>query len=146
MRYCEIIQEMSSLYFGLAVFCQKARNLTHNPCPPPQQLWTVQCTLHFEHCVKFCDSSIELAEYIKPKIQRRHLFADLSICEHLRTPLSPIFWTIFYTPEVWLTRGRADPGWSPGLPRGRYPKSGTPHLKPVISVKSMQTPGNRQRH
>ncbi len=44
------------------------------------------------------------------------------------------FGRFFNTPEAFLTRGRADPGSSPGLPRGRYPKSGTPHLKPVTSV------------
>ncbi len=45
----------------------------------PQQLWTVQCTLYTEHCDKFWDSSFKLAEYAKPKIQRRHRFADLTI-------------------------------------------------------------------
>jgi hypothetical protein len=36
--------------------------------PAPQQLWTVQCTLYTEHCIKFWDPSFEWAEDIKPKI------------------------------------------------------------------------------
>ncbi len=35
--------------------------------------------LYTEHCVTIWVCSIELAEYIKPKIQWRHLFADLTI-------------------------------------------------------------------
>ncbi len=63
-----------------SLFClfeDRIPDLTRNPCF--QQQWTVQGSLHTEHCVKFWDSSFEQAEYIKPKIQRWHLFADLTI-------------------------------------------------------------------
>jgi hypothetical protein len=46
--------------------------------------------------------------------------------------------------EVLLTWGRVDHRSTPGLPHGRYTKSGTPHLKPVIGVYLMQNPGNRR--
>ncbi len=70
MRYCEISKEMLSLYFGLAVFCIFDARVPEFDMQPllPQQLWTVQCTLYSEHCVKFWDSSFELPEYIKLKI------------------------------------------------------------------------------
>jgi hypothetical protein len=47
MKYCEI-KEMSSLYFGLAVFClleARAPEFDPQPLPPPAQLWTVHWTL-----------------------------------------------------------------------------------------------------
>ncbi len=60
MRFCEVTKEMSSLYFGLAVFClfdDRVPDLTHSPPP-------VQCALYTEHCVKFWDISFKLSEYI----------------------------------------------------------------------------------
>jgi hypothetical protein len=54
-----------------------SQNLTHNPCPPTVVDWimyTAQWTLS-----QIPGSSFELAEYIKPKIQWRHLFADRTI-------------------------------------------------------------------
>jgi hypothetical protein len=46
MRYCKISKEMSSLYFGLVVFCQfeSVPKFDTQPPPPP-----VQCTLYSEH-------------------------------------------------------------------------------------------------
>jgi hypothetical protein len=35
--------------------------------------------MYTEHCVKFWESGFELAENIKPKLQQRHLFPDLTI-------------------------------------------------------------------
>ncbi len=78
MRYCEISKEMSLLYFGLAVLCPfEARDpeFDKQPLPPPPLLFKHNT----EHCVKFWDSCFKLAEYIKPKRQPRHLFADLRI-------------------------------------------------------------------
>jgi hypothetical protein len=50
------------------------------------------------------------------------------------------------TTKVWLTRGYlgvySTLGQAQGLPWGRHPKVGTPPLKPVIGVYSMQSPGN----
>jgi hypothetical protein len=80
IRYCEISKEMSSLYFGLAVLClfeARVLEVDKQPLPP------IKCTLYTEHCVKFWDSSFKLADYIKPKIQRRHLFADLRVSKNL---------------------------------------------------------------
>jgi hypothetical protein len=65
MRYCEISKQMSSLYFGLAVFCLFEARVPEFDIPRP----TVEYTLYTEHCVKFWDSSFKLSEYIKPKIQ-----------------------------------------------------------------------------
>jgi hypothetical protein len=75
MRYCEISKEMSSLYFGLAIFClfeARVSEFDTQPPPPP-------CTVHCTHGVRFWHSSFKLAEYIKTEIQRRHLLADLII-------------------------------------------------------------------
>ncbi len=74
-RHC-ILGSLCSAYWWL-----ESQNLTRNPSPPPQKktLCTVQCTLYTEHCIKSWDSSFELAENIKRKIQRRHIFADLII-------------------------------------------------------------------
>ncbi len=78
-RHC-ILSLLYSAYLRL-----ESQNLTHNPPPHPVQC---QCTL-----VKFWDFSFKLAEYICPKIQRRHLFADLTIphlwCQR-RGKFSPI--------------------------------------------------------
>ncbi len=54
-----------------------SQNLTHNPCPPI----VVDCTMYTAQWTlsQIPDSRFELAEYIKPKIQWRHLFADLTI-------------------------------------------------------------------
>ncbi len=38
------------------------------------QRWS---TPYAEHCIKIWEFSFKLAEYIKPKIQRRHFFADM---------------------------------------------------------------------
>jgi hypothetical protein len=43
-------------------------------------------SVYTEHYVKFWDSGFELAEYIKPKIQRTHLFADLRVHISSSTP------------------------------------------------------------
>ncbi len=81
MRYCEISKEMSSLYFGLAVFCLfEARILEFDTQPLPLN----SCGLYNVHCtLNIATNSVTLvltAKYIKPKkIQRRHLFADLTI-------------------------------------------------------------------
>ncbi len=85
MRYCEIRKEMSSLYLGLAVFClfetrvsdYDTQSLPPNIC----RLYSVQYIVHFilRQIYIGLYSSFQLAEYIKPKIQRRHLFADLTI-------------------------------------------------------------------
>ncbi len=74
MRYCQISKEMSSMYFGLAVFClleARAPEFVMQPLPPPHScgLYTIHCTVYTEQCIKFWDYSFELAEYIKPKIQ-----------------------------------------------------------------------------
>jgi hypothetical protein len=50
MRYCEISKEMSSLYFGLAVFClfgtQVVEFFCHAALPPNScGLYSVHCTL-----------------------------------------------------------------------------------------------------
>ncbi len=48
MRYSEISIEMSSLYFGLAVFClfeARVPKLTRNPYPPT----AVDCTVYNVH-------------------------------------------------------------------------------------------------
>ncbi len=42
------------------------------------------------HPVKFWDSSLKYTEHIKPKIQRRHIFADLAIYHICTTPLSAV--------------------------------------------------------
>ncbi len=68
-RHC-ILGLLYSAYFGARVL-----NLTRNPCPST----AVGCTVYTEHCVNFWDSSFKLVRYIKPNIQRRHLFADLPI-------------------------------------------------------------------
>jgi hypothetical protein len=75
MRYCEISKETSLLYLGLVVFCQFEARDPEFDTPPPK------CSVHFalNTASKSWDSSFELAEYIKPKIQRRHLFAVLTI-------------------------------------------------------------------
>ncbi len=56
MRYCEVSEEMSSLYFGLAVFCLfegRVPELTHNSCPPTKEaLYTRR-----ETAVCICPSS-----------------------------------------------------------------------------------------
>jgi hypothetical protein len=78
MRYYKISKEMSSLYFRLAVFCLLEPRVQEFGMQPPP-LWTVLFILYTEYCVKFWDFSFEFAEYIEPKIQRRHLFADLRI-------------------------------------------------------------------
>jgi hypothetical protein len=44
MRYCEINKEMSSLYFGLAVFL--GQNLTHFPTAVDCTVYSVHCTLY----------------------------------------------------------------------------------------------------
>ncbi len=76
MRYREIGKEMSSLFFRLSVLCLfEARVPEFDKVP----LLPDSCGLYTEHCIKFWGSSFKLAEYIKPKIQRRHLFADLAI-------------------------------------------------------------------
>jgi hypothetical protein len=88
MRYCEISKEMSSLYSGLALFCPfeaRVPEFDTQPIPSP-----VQCTMYIEHCVKFWESNFKLAVYIKHKIQRRHLFADLRISHLWREGLQAI--------------------------------------------------------
>jgi hypothetical protein len=70
-RHC-IWEKLYSAYLRL-----ESQNLSRNPFP--SALPSVQWALYTEHCVKFWDSSLKLAKYIKPKIQRRHLFADLRI-------------------------------------------------------------------
>ncbi len=45
----------------------------------PDSFGSVPCTVYTEQSAKFWDSSFELAEYIKPKIQRQHLFADVRL-------------------------------------------------------------------
>ncbi len=73
MRYCLISKEMSSLYFGLAVFClfeARVPEFDKQPfLPATVEVYTAQ----------FWDSSFELAEYIMSKIQGRHLLADVAI-------------------------------------------------------------------
>jgi hypothetical protein len=71
---------MLSSYFGLYGHCYSRLE--------PYKLG--DAAFHFEifesctriNCVKFWDSSFEWAEYIKPKIQLRQLFASLTI-DHL---------------------------------------------------------------
>ncbi len=111
--YSEISKEMLSLHigFGLVVFClfdaRVPEFVTHALPPPPQQLCSVQCALYTDHCVKFWGSSSELAEYMKPKIQWRHIFADLTIphlwyVQYLR--ISGIVWTeILYISNLLFT-------------------------------------------
>ncbi len=81
MRYCEISKEMSSLYFGLAVFCLFEASVPEFDTQPLLPKSCGLCTVYTytEYCVKFRVSSFQLAEYIKPKIQRRHLVADRTI-------------------------------------------------------------------
>jgi hypothetical protein len=57
----------------------ESQNLTRSPFPPSSCGVYLQRTLYTEHCVKFWDSSFELVEHIKPKIKRRHIYADLAI-------------------------------------------------------------------
>ncbi len=81
MRNCEISKEMSSLYFGLATFGLLEARLPefdsqhHNPN---------SCGLFSVHCMLYTASNsgtlnFELAEYIKPKIQWRHILSHLRI-------------------------------------------------------------------
>ncbi len=64
---------MSLLYLALAVFFLFAARVPEfDMLTLPQQLQ--KCTLR-----QFWDYSFELAEHFKPQIQRRHLFADLTI-------------------------------------------------------------------
>jgi hypothetical protein len=82
-----------------------------------------------------------------PRIRYMYLTSRRSANTLLHRQQSPepdLFRRFCGTPQLWLTRGRVDSGLRPGLLRGRYPKSGTPHLKQVISVYLMQTLGNRK--
>jgi hypothetical protein len=48
MRYCEISKEMSSLYFGLALFCvfeTRVLEFNMNSCPPT----AVECIVYIVH-------------------------------------------------------------------------------------------------
>ncbi len=90
MRYRKISKDLSSLYvyWGCCILLFEARlpESDTQPLIPNSPVGsTVYSTLYTEHCVKIWDSSFERAEYIKPKIQRRHLFAYLTIphiCAH----------------------------------------------------------------
>ncbi len=84
MRYCEIRKEMSSLFciLNLLYFAYlrlEFQTMIRIRCPPT----AVDCTVYIVHCIlgQILElySSFQLAEYIKPKIQRQHLFADLTI-------------------------------------------------------------------
>jgi hypothetical protein len=60
MRYCEISKEMSSLHFGLDVFCQFEARV-----PEFDAVYSVHCTLYRGEGlrVNFWDSSLKQAEY-----------------------------------------------------------------------------------
>jgi hypothetical protein len=74
MRYYEISKEMSSFYFGLAVFCLfEARVLEFDTQP----LSPSSSGLHRTHCTLSPGSLA--SNWQKPKIQQRYLFADLTI-------------------------------------------------------------------
>jgi hypothetical protein len=66
---------------GFQNYLLESRVLEFDTQPPPPLVvdCNVQYTLYTEHYAKFWDSSFEFAEYIKPIIQRRHLFADLRL-------------------------------------------------------------------
>jgi hypothetical protein len=79
MRHCEISKEMSLLYFGLALFEARVPEFDRQPLPPLIcGLYRIYI-LYNEHCIKFWESSVGWAEYIKPKIQQRHVVDDLRI-------------------------------------------------------------------
>jgi hypothetical protein len=69
---------MSSLHLGLGfLFLQTKVLRSGNAVSPPEILGQLQkCTVHH---VKSFDSSPELAEYIKLKIQQRHFLTDRTI-------------------------------------------------------------------
>jgi hypothetical protein len=76
-RHC-ILGYQYSVYLRL-----ESQNLTRNPSS-----WGLG-TLYTEHCVNFWDACFELAEYIKPKIQRpsMELFLTLNISLNLKVHL-----------------------------------------------------------
>jgi hypothetical protein len=84
MIYCEISEEMSSLYFSLAVFCPFEAEVPEfdtlpRPHPPhPQQRWAEQCTVH---CTLFTASnSGTLASNYSSRIQEAQNTTTTSLC------------------------------------------------------------------
>ncbi len=67
----------------------ETRDKGHDKKKNSHPLWLMIVRYSAWICVKSWDSSFELAEYIKPKIQRRHLFAVL---EHIYHKWATIRW------------------------------------------------------
>jgi hypothetical protein len=70
MICCRISKEMSSLYFGIDLF-----SLFDARAPESDRVHNSTVDPVFQE-----ESIRRQAEYKKPKIQRRHHFADLKIC------------------------------------------------------------------
>ncbi len=83
------------MYFGLDVFClfeARVPERDTQPLPPTAVDVYSTYTVYAEQCFKVWVSSFELAEYVKPKIQRRHLIADQRI--HISYHLWPLIRTV----------------------------------------------------